>query len=132
MLDTNICSFIIRERPSTVIKILQAHVANKQKIVISAITYSELMFGAIGKKASPKMPSIVSQFVERIETITPWDRKAVEATTEIKKMLSKKGTPISSNDAAIAGNALALGCILVTNNIREFERVEGLVIEDWV
>lgn len=131
MLDTNICSFIMRERPIQTLKVLQAHVENKDRIVISAITYSELKFGSIGKKASPKMPMLVEQFLERINSIIPWDKDAVDATTEIKKALSERGTPIGNNDAAIAGNALSLACVLVTNNTREFKSVPGLVIEDW-
>ena len=121
----------MRERPIQALKVLQAHVENKDRIVISAITYSELKFGSIGKKASPKMPMLVEQFLERIDSIMPWDKDAVDATTEIKKALSERGTPIGNNDAAIAGNALSLSCVLVTNNTREFERVPGLVIEDW-
>ena len=121
----------MRERPIQALKVLQAHVENKDRIVISAITYSELKFGSIGKKASPKMPLLVDQFLERIDSIMPWDKDAVDATTEIKKALSDKGTPISNNDAAIAGNAVALNCVLVTNNTREFQRVEKLELEDW-
>lgn len=131
MLDTNICSYIMRERPVHVLKALQAHVENKNKIIISAVTYSELKFGSIGKKASPKMPLFVEQFLERIDTVVPWDKESVDATTEIRNDLAKKGTPISHNDAAIAGNAIALNCVLVTNNTREFKRVVELIIEDW-
>ena len=57
MLDTNICSFIMRERPEMLLKVLQGHVENKDRLVVSAITYAELRFGAIGKKASPKHPA---------------------------------------------------------------------------
>ena len=121
----------MRERPVHVLKALQAHVENKNKIIISAVTYSELKFGSIGKKASPKMPLFVEQFLERIDTVVPWDKESVDATTEIRNDLAKKGTPISHNDAAIAGNAIALNCVLVTNNTREFKRVVELIIEDW-
>jgi tRNA(fMet)-specific endonuclease VapC len=131
MLDTNICSFIMRERPETLLKVLQGHVENKHRIVISAITYAELRFGAIGKKASPKHNLIVDQFMERIDAVLPWDIAAVEATAMIKRYLAERGTPIGANDAAIAGNAIAAGCVLVTNNTREFERVPDLRIEDW-
>ena len=131
MLDTNICSYIIRKRPEQVLQALQAHVQNKDRIVISAITYSELMFGSIGKKASPKLPAVISEFMERIDAVVPWDKDAVDATTRIKKELAKAGTPISSNDAAIAGNALAINCTIVTNNVSEFNRVSGLQVENW-
>lgn len=131
MLDTNICSFIMRERPLALLKVLQAHVENKDRIVVSAITYAEMRFGAIGKKASPKHNGIVDQFMERIDIVLPWDQDAVEATAAIKKSLSDKGTPIGANDTAIAGHAIASDCTLVTNNTKEFERVENLTIEDW-
>lgn len=131
MLDTNICSFIMRERPLYLLKVLQAHVENKDRIVVSAITYAEMRFGAIGKKASPKHNVIVDEFMSRVDSVLAWDQSAVEATTVVKKDLSDKGTPISVNDTSIAGHAIASGCVLVTNNTREFERVEGLHIEDW-
>lgn len=131
MLDTNICSFIMRERPETLLKVLQGHVENKHRLVISVITYAELCFGAIGKKASPKHTIIVEQFMKRIDGVLPWDKAAVDATTAIKRHLAVLGTPICSNDAAIAGNAVAVKCCLVTNNTREFQRVPNLHIEDW-
>jgi tRNA(fMet)-specific endonuclease VapC len=55
----------------------------------------------------------------------------VDASTEIKAALTAAGTPIGPNDTAIAGHAIAAGAVLVTNNVREFERVPGLVLEDW-
>ena len=69
--------------------------------------------------------------MERIDSVLPWDQRAVDATTVIKKSLSDKGTPIGANDTAIAGHAIASGCILVTNNTKEFERVAALRFEDW-
>jgi tRNA(fMet)-specific endonuclease VapC len=131
MLDTNICSFIMRERPLQLLKILQKHVEAKDRIVVSAITYAEMRFGAIGKKSSPKHNLIVDEFMSRIESVLPWDKEAVDATTKVKKHLSDNGTPIGANDNAIAGHAIAVGCVLVTNNTKEFERVNGLNIEDW-
>jgi tRNA(fMet)-specific endonuclease VapC len=131
MLDTNICSFVMRERPLYLLKMLQAHVENKDRIVVSAITYAEMRFGAIGKKASPKHNIIVDEFMSRIDSVLAWDQYAVEASTTIKKDLSDKGTPIGANDTAIAGHAMASDCILVTNNTREFKRVIGLQLEDW-
>ncbi len=132
MLDTNICSFIMRERPVAVINTLQAHVENRDRIVVSAITYAELRFGAIGKKASPKHNIIVDEFMERIDSVLAWDEKAVDATAVIKKQLGDKGKPVSNNDAMIAGHAISGGFVLVTNNVREFERISGLEFEDWV
>lgn len=132
MLDTCICSFIMREQPEAVIRRLEQAVLRNHRIVVSAITYAEMCFRAIGKNASPRHGKLVDAFCARLDAILPWDRAAVDATAEIKAALASAGTPIGPNDTAIAGHAIATGAILVTNNVREFERVPGLVFEDWV
>lgn len=131
MLDTNICSFIMREQPEAVLMRLEQAVLRRDRIVVSAITYAEMRFGATGKKASPRHAQLVEAFCARLDAILPWDRNAVDATTEIKATLTAAGTPIGPNDTAIAGHAIATSAILVTNNVKEFERVPGLTFEDW-
>jgi tRNA(fMet)-specific endonuclease VapC len=121
----------MREQPLSVLERLQHEVERKNQIVISAITYAEMRFGTIGKKASPKHAKLVQAFIRRVDTILPWDVDAVDQTTLVKQRLMKLGTPIGNNDTAIAGHALAASAILVTNNTREFSRVEGLDYEDW-
>ena len=116
MLDTNICSLIMREQPEAVLKRLEQAVLRNHRTVISAITYQEMRSGATGPKASPRHIALVDAFCARLDAILPWDRAAVDATT----------------DTAIAGHAIAAGAVLVTNNVREFERVPGLVLEEWV
>ncbi|EBU0667822.1 type II toxin-antitoxin system VapC family toxin [Salmonella enterica subsp. enterica serovar Mbandaka] len=132
MLGTCICSFIMREQPEAVLKRLEQAVLRRHRIVVSAITYAEMRFGCTGKKASPRHAQLVDAFCSRLDAVLAWDRAAVDATTEIRAVLAAVGTPIGSNDAAIAGHAIASGAILVTNNVREFERVPGLQYEDWV
>lgn len=132
MLDTNICSFIMREHPEAVIRRLEQAVLRRHRIVVSAITYAEMRSGAIGKKASPRHTALVDAFCLRLDAVLPWDRAAVDATTAIKAAMATAGTPIGPNDTAIAGHAVATGAILVTNNVREFERVPALMLEDWV
>ena len=97
----------------------------------SAITYAEMRFGAIGKKASPRHTQLVEAFCARLDAILAWDRNAVDATTDIKAALAATGKPIDPDDTAIAGHAIAADAIFVTNNVTEFERVPGLVFEDW-
>lgn len=132
MLDTCICSFIMRERPEGVLQRLAAEVAQNNRIVISAITYAEIRYGQIGKKASPRHKTLVNDFVRRLDEILPWDHRAVDATVEVKLGLTQVGLIIGENGTAIAGHAIATGCTLVTNNVREFSRVAGLSYEDWV
>ena len=132
MLDTCICSFIMREHPAAVIRRLSAEVERGNRIVISAITYAEMRYGQIGKKASPKHKVLVDEFVQRLDGVIPWDLRAVDATVVVMRQLNAAGTPIGPNDTAIAGHAIAIGCTLVTNNVREFSRVPALMYQDWV
>ncbi|PCE24845.1 PIN domain-containing protein [Burkholderia ubonensis] len=131
MLDTNICSYIMRERPPVVLSRLQSCVGAQHRIVVSAVTYAEMRFGTIGRKASPKHADLVTAFVARLDGVLPWDAAAVDATTAVRAELAARGTPIGANDASIAGHAIAAGAVLVTHNTREFGRVDGLSFEDW-
>jgi tRNA(fMet)-specific endonuclease VapC len=131
MLDTNICSFIMRERPASVLERLQEVAANQHQIVVSVITYYEMLLGTVGRNASPRHARLVDAFVTRLSAILPWDAAAAEHATRIKQDLAARGTPIGGNDIMIAGHALAVECVLVTNNTREFARIEGLRFEDW-
>ena len=130
MLDTCICSFIMREQPEAVLKRLEQAVLRNQRIVISAISWSEISLAA--RAAGPATQQLANAFCARLDAILPWDSAAVDATTDIKVALRLAGTPIGPNDTAIAGHAIAAGAVLVTNNVREFERVPGLVLEDGV
>lgn len=132
MLDTCICSFIMREHPVAVLQHLTREVEQGNRVVVSAITYAEMRYGQIGKKVSPKHKALVDEFVKRLDAVLPWDQRAVDATVEIMQALKSKGTPIGANDTAIAGHSIASMCTLVTNNVREFGRVPNLVYQDWV
>lgn len=131
MLDTCICSFIQREQPEQVLIRLQQKHAQRHRIVVSAITYAEMRFGATSRRASKKHIALVEAFLLRLDAILPWDAAAVDKTAIIKRQLSDRGTPIGPNDTAIAGHALASNSIVVTNNVDEFKRVDGLIWEDW-
>ena len=132
MLDTNTCSFLIRKKPEYLLEKLQQTAQAGHPIVVSAITYAELTFGAVNKKASPKMAGIVSEFADRLDGVLAWDKLAVEHSTLVKKELESVGIPIGHNDTLIAGHAIAVGAILVTDNVREFSRVNKLKHENWV
>jgi tRNA(fMet)-specific endonuclease VapC len=131
MLDTCICSFIMREQPEAVLKRLEQAVLRGQRIVVSAITYSEMRFGATGPKASPRHVELVDAFCARPMPSCPGIAPVRTPPRRLRRW-RMAGTPIGPNDTAIAGHAIAAGAVLVTNNTREFERVPGLVLEDWV
>ncbi|WP_196259286.1 type II toxin-antitoxin system VapC family toxin [Pelagibacterium limicola] len=132
MLDTNICSYIMRERRASVLERLQHAVESQDRIVISVITYYEMLLGTVGRNASPRHAKLVESFVARLSAILPWDAQAATLAARIKQELAAKGTPIGGNDMMIAGHALAADCVLVTNNTRELARVTKLQIENWV
>jgi tRNA(fMet)-specific endonuclease VapC len=132
MLDTNICSFIMREQPAALLERLTQAVLQNQRIVVSVITYFEMRFGANGPNTSPRHIELVDAFCARLDAILTWDRAAVEATVNVKIAMRLAGTPIGPNDAVIAGHAIATGAVLVTNNTREFARIPKLTLKDWV
>jgi len=129
MLDTNICIYLIRERPQTVLRRFRFFPIGD--IGISAITLSELEYGA-AKSAQPKKNrEALEAFISPID-VAAYDRRATEVYGRIRAALEKRGRPIGAMDLLIAAHALSLGVRLVTNNEREFKRVPGLRVENWV
>jgi len=128
MLDTNICSYIIKQRPSEVLKKFEK--VQKDQICISILTYAELQYGV--ERASSKRinQEIIEAFVDRLK-ILPWDMEAAQHYAKIRNYLEKQGTPIGSMDMMIASHARSQDYTIVTNNLREFERVPNLKLENW-
>ena len=128
MLDTNICSYIIRNKSQS-IKVKLQEVEKNHTIALSSIVVSELLYGAT-KKDSSKLMRIVSAFIDNF-IIYDYAKVSAQSYANIRTDLEKKGQIIGANDLLIASHALSLGAILVTNNTREFKRVEKLSFEDW-
>jgi len=128
MLDTNICSYIIRNKPQS-IKVKLQEVEKNHTIALSSIVVSELLYGAT-KKDSQKLMRIVSAFIDNF-IIYDYAKVSAQSYANIRTDLEKKGQIIEANDLLIASHALSLGAVLVTNNTREFKRVEKLSLEDW-
>ena len=128
MLDTNICSYIIRNKPQSIKAKLQ-EVEQNHTVALSSIVVSELLYGAT-KKDSPKLMRIVSAFIDNF-IIYDYSKVSAQSYANIRTDLEKKGQIIGANDLLIASHALSLGAVLVTNNTREFKRVEKLILEDW-
>jgi len=129
MLDTDICIYIIKQKPKSVLKYFQR--LQTGDLAMSTITFAELMNGV---KKSLKVKENTKKLEELAEilVIKPFDKKAAISYGDIRSYLEKKGMVIGSNDMLIAAHALSLDWILVTNNEKEFRRVKGLKIENWV
>ena len=129
MLDTNICIYAIKNKPEKVLKTLKEKM--NDGICISAITLAELAHGVEKSAARDKNRAALLRFLT-ILTVLPFDDLAAAEYGEVCADLQRKGTPIGTMDMLIAAHAKTEGLILVTNNTREFERVEGLTLENWV
>jgi tRNA(fMet)-specific endonuclease VapC len=128
LLDTNICIYIIKQQPVTVLKrFLEYHIGD---IGISSITLSELCYGVAKSTHREKNAKALDEFIIPLELVH-YDESAAHVYGDIRAALEKAGTSIGSMDMLIAAHALSLGIPLVTNNTREFLRVPSLKIIDW-
>ncbi|WP_024676750.1 type II toxin-antitoxin system tRNA(fMet)-specific endonuclease VapC [Pseudomonas syringae] len=128
MLDTTICIFTIKNKPVSVREAFNLH---HGQLCISAITLMELVYGAEKSSSPERNLAVVEGFAARLELL-PYDSDAAAHTGMIRAELARAGTPIGPYDQMIAGHARSLGLVVITNNQREFQRVEGLRVEDWV
>ncbi len=128
MLDTDICSYIIRERPIEVFEHFET--LKMDQLCISVVTYAELIYGVEHSSSKKINKSIVDQFVKHL-SIIDWDKKAAEHYGNIRVLLQVKGNVIGAMDMMIAAHARSQKMILVTNNERHFKRVPKLKVENW-
>lgn len=129
MLDTNSIAYAKNRRPINVLQRLLSH--RPEEICISAITLAELEYGACHSSDPARNRAALMAFLSAIQVL-PFDSDAAREYGLIRQALSARGTPISASDLLIAAHARSLGYVLVTNNVREFERVDGLTVENWV
>ncbi len=128
MLDTNICIYAIRRKPEKVLKKLMD--TDPEDVCISSVTYAELSYGVEKSDAVERNRVALSLLLSNIE-IKSFDVFAADEYGKIRADLEKKGIPIGSLDLMIAGHARSLGLTIVTNNEREFSRVNGLKVANW-
>ena len=128
MLDTNICIYIIKNKPKKVIIELKRH--KPSEICVSAITYAELTYGVEKSMAVEKNRLALALLFSNIEVLN-FDIKAAIHYGKIRAYLEKQGTPIGPLDMMIVAHAMSLGYTVVTNNIGEFERVPDIKLVNW-
>ncbi len=129
MLDTNVCTAIIRRQPESAIRRLRGKSIGQ--VGVSAVTVAELQYGAAKSSRPEQARSALSEFLLALE-VAPFDEQACVGYGVVRAKLESSGKPIGPLDTLIAAHALSLGAVLVTNNLREFRRVPGLAVEDWL
>lgn len=129
MLDTNTCIAIIRRRPPDVLKRFSAYRIGE--VGISWATLAELEFGVAKSQHAKQNQAALEEFLLPLEVAT-FDREAAAVYGRIRAELERRGTPIGAMDLMIGAHALSMGVTLATNNTREFSRIKGLSVVDWL
>jgi tRNA(fMet)-specific endonuclease VapC len=128
MLDTCICSYILKKRPQSVKIRFEEREAGA--LCISAVTLAELYYGAARHPKGETIRREIDDFAARLSVVA-WDETAADHYGTIRTVLEKKGTPIGAMDTLIAAHARSIKAVLVTNDVRHFTKVPGLKVEDW-
>ena len=128
LLDTNIVIYVIKRRPIEVLGLFNEHAG---RMAMSVITLSELYHGAEKSAKVSQNLEVIEEFSSLLEVL-PYTGKASAHYGSIRSALEKAGQPIGVNDLHIAANARSEGLVVVTNNVSEFARVPGLMVENWV
>ncbi|HEY9879785.1 MAG TPA: type II toxin-antitoxin system VapC family toxin [Leptolyngbyaceae cyanobacterium] len=128
LLDTNICIYLIKQKPPRVLARFKT--LSLSDIGISSITVAELEYGVCKSQQQEKNRSALMQFLIPLE-IVEFDQAAATTYGSIRSDLEVRGLVIGSMDMLIAAHALSLGVTLVSNNVREFSRIANLSLENW-
>jgi tRNA(fMet)-specific endonuclease VapC len=128
MLDTNIVIYTIKNRPQEVRESFKTH---DGQMCISAVTLMELVYGAEASSAVERNLRDIENFAARLDVL-PYDNDAAAHTGQLRAELKKMGRPIGAYDEMIAGHARSQGLVIVTNNTKQFEKVPGIRLTNWV
>lgn len=128
LLDTNLCIRVLRDRPS---QIRERFNQEADGLCISTIVLTELLHGAAKSARPAHNRTEVERFAARLEVL-PFDAAAADHTADIRATLERQGLPIGGYDLLIAGHARSKGLTVITSNLAEFRRVDGLRCEDWL
>ena len=128
LLDTNLCIRVLRDRPAG---LRERFNREADALCISTVVLTELLYGAEKSARPAENRRTVEQFAARL-AVLPFDDAAAAHAANIRTTLERQGLPIGGYDVLIAGHARSRGLVVVTGNLREFTRVEGLRSEDWL
>jgi tRNA(fMet)-specific endonuclease VapC len=128
MLDTNVCMYVIKNRPAA---LRERFDQLAEALCISVITLGELLYGVEKSARRTENLQAVEQFTARLEVV-PFSPRAAAHFGQIRAELAKLGTLCGAYDMLIGAHARSEGLMLVTNNVREFQRIPGLLVVNWV
>jgi tRNA(fMet)-specific endonuclease VapC len=128
MLDTDMCSYIIKEHPESVRQRFQT--LAMEQLCISVVTYAELIYGVERSSSKRVNRPIIEDFVRHLD-VMDWDTGAADQYGVIRAGLEAAGTPIGTMDMMIAAHAKSIKAVLVSNNQKHFTKVKGLKIDNW-
>lgn len=129
LLDTDTCAFILRRSSDLLLERIQAVPLRQQ--AMSVVTYAELLYGVQVSAKRKTNQEAVDALVRHL-AILDWTQDAAKSYATIRAAMKKKGAMIGANDLLIAAHAVSVGAVVVTNNTRDFSRVTGLKIENWM
>jgi tRNA(fMet)-specific endonuclease VapC len=128
ILDTDMCSYIIKERPESVRQRFQK--LAMEQLCVSVVTYAELIYGVECSSSKRVNRPVIEDFVRHLD-VMDWDAGAAEQYGMIRSELEVTGTPIGAMDMMIAAHAKSIKAVLVTNNQKHFTKIKGLKIDNW-
>jgi tRNA(fMet)-specific endonuclease VapC len=129
MLDTNTCILLIKHRPKALYD--RISVLPLENLAVSSIAIAELWYGVSLSQKKRNNEAALKDFLDYVDVLD-WPHGAGPVYGSVLKHLKEKGTPIGAMDLLIAAHALFIGAVLVTDNTREFQRVPGLNLENWI
>jgi tRNA(fMet)-specific endonuclease VapC len=131
MLASDICRIVLRQQPSALLSQLQQWSANSDEIVVSAITYAELVAAALLTAEKDRHMRLVEEFCDRLDAVVPWDSGAVDTYTNLQRQLMLEHRTLNMNDVMIAAHALSLQAKLLTGSEKSFAGIGTLDLQLW-
>lgn len=131
MLASDICRLVLRQQPAPLLAQLQEWSVANSEIVVSAITYAELVAASLLTAEQERHMALVEAFCERLDAVVPWDTGAVHSYTHLQKDIMSARRNLSMNDVMVAAHAMSLDATLLSSNTRVFGSIEGLHFTPW-
>ncbi|MGA0805809.1 MAG: type II toxin-antitoxin system VapC family toxin [Pseudohongiellaceae bacterium] len=131
MLASDICRLVMRQQPVGLLQQLQEWTVGNREIVVSAITYAELIAASLLTADQQRHMALVDAFCARLDAIVPWDAGAVDSYTTLQRSIMRGQRSLNMNDVMIAAHAISLDAMLLSSNDKVFGSMPGLEFRQW-